>query len=62
MGAFSPYLFISDSNKLLALTASVCSFMYFKDLKIQYLKFINAIGATTFGVFLIHANSDAMRN
>lgn len=40
---------------------SVASFMWFKDLKIPHSRFINAIGATTFGVLLIHANSDAMR-
>ncbi len=56
-----PYFFISDSNKLLALAIGVCSFMWFKDIRIPYSRFINAVGATTFGVLLIHANSDAMR-
>lgn len=40
---------------------AVASFMYFKDLKIPQSKLINAIGGATFGVLLIHANSDAMR-
>lgn len=58
---WAPYYFISDSNKVLALAVSVSSFMWFKDLRIPYSRTINTIGATTFGVFLIHANSDAMR-
>lgn len=56
-----PFYFISDSNKLLALATSVVSFMWFKDLKMSYSRIINTIGATTFGVLLIHANSNAMR-
>lgn len=35
--------------------------MYFKDLKIRHSKLINAVGGSTFGVLLIHANSDTMR-
>ncbi len=58
---FAPYFFVSDSNKFLSLAIAVSSFMYFKDLKIPYSRFINAVGATTFGVLLIHANSDTMR-
>lgn len=58
---FAPYYFISDSNKILALAISLCSFMWFKDLRIPYSRLINTIGATTFGILLIHANSDAMR-
>lgn len=55
------YFFISDSNKLLALIVAFSSFLWFKNLKISYSKVINAIGGSTFGVLLIHANSDAMR-
>ena len=57
----NPYWFVSDSNAILAVITSVCSFMFFKDLKIPYSKFVNTLGASTFGVLLIHANSDAMR-
>jgi len=57
----SQYRLVSDSNALMAVATAVCSFMYFKDLKIPYNKFINILGASTFGVLLIHANSDAMR-
>ena len=59
--SFIPYFFISDSNKILALALGVASFMYFKDLKISQSRLINTIGGATFGVLLIHANSDAMR-
>lgn len=58
---FYPYFFISDSNKFISLAIAISSFMYFKDLKIPHSRLINAIGGATFGVLLIHANSDAMR-
>jgi len=55
------YRFVTDSNALLALAVGFCSFMFFKNVKVKKCRFINAVGATTFGVFLIHANSNAMR-
>ena len=55
------YYFVADSNKILAVAVSVTSFLWFKNLKIKNSKLINAIGGSTFGVLLIHANSDAMR-
>lgn len=58
---FHPYGFVSDSNAILALLTAICSFMYFKNLKIKQSPLINMMGASTFGVLLIHANSDAMR-
>jgi hypothetical protein len=58
---FSPYTFVSDSNAIFAVIVSVCAFMWFKSYPINYNKWINSIGATTFGVLLIHANSDTMR-
>ena len=58
----SPYLFVSDSNKILALITSICSFMFFKDLKIPHSRIINILGGATFGILLIHSNSDAMRH
>ena len=60
-GSHSAQLFVSDSNKIFAVLVAVCSFLWFKNLDIPYSKFINAVGASTFGVLLIHANSDAMR-
>lgn len=58
---FLPYFFVADSNKILAVTTAFSSFMLFKNLKINYSPIINLLGATTFGVLLIHANSDVMR-
>lgn len=55
------YFFVADSNKLFAVAVAVCSFFWFKNMNIKYSKVINAFGAGTFGVLLIHANSDAMR-
>ena len=57
----SPYWFVSDSNKIMALVSSLCFFNLFRTIKLPYNKLINIIGSTTFGVFLIHANSRAMR-
>lgn len=57
----APYWWVADSNKLLAVTTAICSFMYFKDLHIKQSRIINTISASTFGVLCIHANSDTMR-
>ena len=54
-------MFLSDCNKVFAVAIAVCSFLWFKNMNIKYSKIINAFGAGTFGVLLIHANSDAMR-
>ena len=56
-----PYRYVSDSNALLAVLTAICSFMYFKNVHIPQSKFINMIGGSTFGILLIHANSDTMR-
>ena len=53
--------FVSDSNKPLALLTAVCAFMFFKNVNIGYHKWINRIAASAYGVLLIHANSDTMR-
>lgn len=55
------YFFVSDSNKFLSLLIAVTSFMWFKGVKMPYIPFVNVVGATTFGVLLIHADSDQMR-
>ena len=54
-------LFVSDSNKLLAFLVSISTFMFIKNIHIRQSKWINTIASCTFGVLLIHANSDAMR-
>ena len=55
------YYFVLDSNKILALVTSISVFLYFKNLELGYSKLINTIAASTFGVLMIHANSDSMR-
>ena len=56
-----PYYLVFDANKVLALAVSVCSFTFFRKLKVQHSKIINIIGSSTFGVLLIHDSSWAMR-
>lgn len=58
---FMPYYFVTDSNTVLAVLVGVFAFLFFKNLKMSYNKLINTIAASTFGVLLIHANSDTMR-
>lgn len=53
--------FFWDCHRPFALLLAVSLFCLFKNLKIPYSKWINLLGATSFGVLLIHANSDAMR-
>lgn len=53
--------FVADSNKALAVTTSITTFMLFKNLQINNSKIINSIASSTFGVLLIHTNSDVMR-
>ena len=55
------YFFVADSNKILAFATGISTFLFFKNLKIGYSGIINKIAASTFGVLLIHANSDTMR-
>lgn len=54
------YEFVSDSNTFLAFAIGLCSFMFFKDLKIKQSRMINIIGGSTFGILCIHANSRTM--
>lgn len=60
-GKLSPHYFLADANKILALCNSICAFLFFSNLKLQYNSIINAFGSATFGVLLIHAHSDTMR-
>lgn len=55
------YFLVSDSNKPLAVLTAVFAFLFFRNLEIGYSKVINTIAASAFGVLLIHANSDSMR-
>lgn len=56
------YHFVADCNKVLALVPAITTFLFFKNLHLGYNKIINNIASTTFGVLLIHANSDIMRS
>lgn len=53
--------FVQDSNKIFAVLVAISSFLWFKNIKIKHSRLINLCGASTFGVLLIHTNSDAMR-
>lgn len=55
------YFFVADSNKIFAVAVAVSTFLFYKNIQLQYHSWINAIGGSAFGVLLIHANSDAMR-
>lgn len=55
------YYFVSDSNKILALLSSVSLFLFFKDMRMPHYVWVNKIATATFGVLLIHGNSNAMR-
>lgn len=55
------FFFVSDSNKILAVSTAISAFMFFNNLKVKQSRFINKVAASTFGVLLIHANSDTMR-
>lgn len=61
ISADDPYYLLSDSHRPMALITAVSAFMFFKNLKLPYIGFINTVGATTYGVLLIHSHSDAMR-
>jgi peptidoglycan/LPS O-acetylase OafA/YrhL len=53
---------IIESNKITILFCAITLFMYFRNLKINYSKFINVVASSCFGVFLIHANCSQMRD
>jgi len=55
------YHFVHDSHKIMALLTSVIMFCLFKNINIGSNKIINTIASSVFGVLLIHANSDTMR-
>lgn len=57
----SPSHFVSNANKLLALAFLISIFSLFKNINIGNNKIINAVSTTTFGVLLIHTNSNAIR-
>ena len=60
-GIKSAHFFVADSNNLLAYLTGISSFMFFKNIRIRPSAIINTISSTTFGILMIHANSDTMR-
>ena len=56
------YFLVSDCHKPFAVLIAVSSFLWFRNIDIKSRKAINRVGAATFGVLLIHANSNAMRS
>ena len=53
--------FVVDANKLGAVLVSIFCFTTFRNLPIAQSRRINLIAKTTFGILMIHANSDAWR-
>lgn len=60
-GMWQLYEWVCDCNALLAVVTSIMLFWGFKTLHIRQSRIINVIASSTFGVLLIHSNSDAMR-
>lgn len=52
---------VINANKFLAVSLAISLFMVFKIINIGYVKMINTLSSATFGVLLVHTNSDAMR-
>ena len=55
------YVAVTDCNTLLAVCTGLSLFLFFRNLRVRPNRFINAVAATTFGVFCIHTCSDTMR-
>ena len=55
------YFYLADSNKVLAVAAAVSLFLFFKNLRMPYMPFVNWTAQSILGVLLIHAHSDVMR-
>lgn len=53
--------FVDQSGKAMALAVGLTCFLFFRSAPIPQSRRINAVASTTFGVLLVHANSDAMR-
>lgn len=50
-----PYMFVSDSNALLAVLVAVSSFIWVSNIQMKTSKMINRVAASAFGVLLIHS-------
>lgn len=58
---FSGLYFVNQSGRALALLVGLTCFLFFRVLPMGHSRFVNTVASTTFGVLLIHANSNAMR-
>lgn len=56
------YYFVNDENRILAILSAVAFFIVFKNIEMKSNRIINVCASATFGIFLIHANSDTMRH
>jgi peptidoglycan/LPS O-acetylase OafA/YrhL len=54
------YTLVREPNCIFPIAVAVATFLWFKNIHLAYSKSINAVAATTFGVYLIHDNSSAM--
>ena len=61
LGKRIPYMFMQDANSFLAVATGIAAFLLFKNVYIPYNHIINIVASSTFGVLLIHANSETMR-
>lgn len=49
--------YFAKENSIFVLLCSIFLFIYFKNLKIKYNKFVNIIASTSFGIYCIHENN-----
>lgn len=61
IGKNAPFFFVMDSNAFFAVAVGIFAFLFFKNIRIPYSRIINTVAASTFGVLLIHAGGDTMR-
>ena len=62
LGNLGTFYWVADCNKPLALAIAITLFLSFKNLKFRQSACVNVTATTVFGILLIHANCDAMRN
>ena len=62
IGSSLQYYLVIDANKILAVICSVALFNYFRCIQIPYNKIINVVASSTFGIYIIHTNSQTMRD
>ncbi len=60
-GSILSYYFVTDANSLLPVGTAVSLFMLFRCFRPRGGRLINAVAASTFGVFCLHTCSDTMK-